>query len=184
MTYVVRPRSVEARSPSPGYLVSLYTRHTNPEQSYPPRAGTPKSTSRPSLVPPHTYGIPMRATAVSMIRRCHAEYCGSENVSAAACTTGTSQPGECMSCAAEYAASGACAGGAGAGAAIVVVVAGTVVVAGAVAVGSVAVVVVVPVVVSVGSVGVVDVTGGGATGATGAGGARSRCRSKTRFASA
>ena len=77
-----------------------------------------------------------------------------------------------------------CAGGTVAGAAIVVVVAGTVVAAGTVAVGSVAVAVVVTVVVCVGSVVVVVVTGGGATGGDRAGGARSRCRSKTRFASA
>ena len=85
-----------------------------------------------------------------------------------------------VAAAAPCATFGGCVGGAGAGAATVVVVAGTVVVSvGSVAAGSTAVVVV-GLVVCVGSV--VVVTGG--AGAGGAGGARSRCRSKTRFASA
>jgi hypothetical protein len=48
-----------------------------------------------------------------MIRRCHIEYWGSDKVSARFWTTGTSQPDECMICAAEYAASARVAGSSG-----------------------------------------------------------------------
>jgi hypothetical protein len=56
ISYVVRPRSTVCRRGAPVKGRVLYTRHTNPEQSNPPREVTPKSVCRDSDVPPQTYG--------------------------------------------------------------------------------------------------------------------------------
>ena len=102
---VVRPRITPLSCGAPGYACSLYTLHTKPEQSKPPGVCTRRSVCVFSLVPPQTYGKPMKETAVLRIRRCHGVSSGSSKPRAASRTACVCQSSKPRICAAEKAAS-------------------------------------------------------------------------------